>query len=259
MIPWLTPAYLNYRQSIHSKGIGEQKIVRQTGGVAEYAHVKLSVEPLAGTIGIKFTENVTPDRTLPREFLSYLEMGVLSVSKKGLWGFPAGGILIRIEGGSYHDLDSTAAVFQKVAAEAFKSAMLASHPLILEPTVTCIVCVPEEYMPAVFGDLNQRRFRVTNTRKMHFHEIEGIVPQSEVLDLLPNLAVRTSGAAYCSMHPEGYEKLPEGLTTDLYCTACERDMRIPLLNNIPITEKCLICGTPFDLPDLDASVPVPKR
>jgi len=57
------------------------------------------------------------------------------------------------------------------------------------------------------------------------------------------------------MHPEGYEKLPEGLTTDLYCTACERDMRIPLLNNIPITEKCLICGTPFDSPDLDASVP----
>ena len=40
------------------------------------------------------------------------------------------------------------------------------------------------------------------------------------------------------MHPEGYEKLPEGLTTDLYCAACERDMRIPLLNNIPITEKC---------------------
>ena len=114
MIPWLTPAYLNYRQSIHSKGIGEQKIVRQTGGVAEYAHVTLPVEPLVGTIGIKFTENVTPDRTLPREFLSYLEMGVLSVSKKGPWGFPAGGILIRIEGGSYHDLDSTAAVFQRL-------------------------------------------------------------------------------------------------------------------------------------------------
>jgi elongation factor G len=259
MIPWLTPTNLNYRQSIHSKGIGEQKIVRQTGGVAEYAHVKLSVEPLVGTMGIQFTENVTSPDTVPQEFLSYIEMGVLSVSKKGLWGFPVGGILVYVFDGSFQDVDSTAAVFEEAAAEAFKSAMLASRPAIFEPTVTCIVSVPEEYLPAVFGELNQRRFRVTKTRKMHFHEIDGIVPQSEVLDLLPNLAVRTSGAAYCSMHPEGCEKLPEGLATDLDCTACERDMRIPLLNNIPITEKCLICGTPYDSPDLDASVPLLKR
>jgi elongation factor G len=259
MIPWLSPPHLNYRQSIHSRGSEEKRIIRQTGGVGEYAHVALSVEPLVGTIGVRFTENVTPQGILPREFLSYLEMGVVSASKKGLWGFPVGGILVCIEDGSYHDVDSTAAVFEQVATEAFKSAMLASHPVILEPIVSCIVCVPEEYMGAVFGDLNQRRFRVTNTRKMHFHEIEGIVPQSEVLDLLPNLAVRTSGTAYCSMHPEGYEKLPESLTTVLYCTSCKRDMRIPLVNSIPITEKCLICGTPFDPPDLDASVSVLQR
>jgi len=43
-------------------------------------------------------------------------------------------------------------------------------------------------MPAVFGDLNQRRFRVTNTRKMHFHEIEGIVLQSGVLDFVAELS-----------------------------------------------------------------------
>jgi elongation factor G len=186
-------------------------------------------------------------------------MGILSMSKKGLWGFPVGGILVYVFDGSYHDLDSTAAVSEKAAAKAFETAMLASHPVILEPTVSCIVCVPEEYMPAVFGELNHRRFRVTNTRKMHFHEIEGIVPHSEVLDLLPNLALRTGGVAYCSMHPEGYEKLPESLTTDLYCSSCKRDMRIPLLDDIPLTDKCLICGTTFDSPDLDASVPVLKR
>ena len=56
MLPWLVPAYMNYRQSIESKGIEEQKIIRQTGGVCEYAHVELSVEPLAGTIGFRFRE-----------------------------------------------------------------------------------------------------------------------------------------------------------------------------------------------------------
>ena len=137
--------------------------------------------------------------------------------------------------------------------------MLASHPMIFEPMVSCIVCVPEECMSAVYGDLNQRRFRVTNARKMNFHQIEGTAPLSEVLDLLPNLALWTGGTAYCSMHPEGYEKLPESLTTVLYCASCLRDMRIPLLSNMPITEKCLICGTPFDSPDPDAWVPVLKR
>jgi elongation factor G len=263
MIPWLTPPHLNYRQSIQSKGIGERKIIRQTGGVAQYAHVELSVEPLVGAMGIQFTENVTPRGALPREFLSYLELGVVSASKNGLWGFPVGGILVYIQDGSYHDVDSTAAVFEEVAAKAFKSAMVVSHPVILEPTVSCMVSVPEEYMPAVFGELNQRRFLITKTRKIQFHEIEGIVPQSEVLDLLPHLAVETRGTAYCSMHPEGYEKLPESLTAEFYCTSCERDMRIPLLNNIPITEKCLICGAVFhppdDLSDFNASVPVLKR
>jgi len=113
------------------------------------------------------------------------------VSKKGLWGFPVGGILACVFDGSFHDVDSNAAVFERVAAKAFEEAMLASQPGNLEPTVSCIVCVREKYMPAVFGELNHRRFRVNNTRKMHFDEIEGIVPQSEVLDLLPNLALRT--------------------------------------------------------------------
>jgi elongation factor G len=259
MIPWLTPPHLNYRQSIGAKGIGERKIVRQTGGLAEYAHVKLSVEPLVGTIGIQFTENVTSQRTLPQEFLSYIELGVLSVSKKGLWGFPVGGALVYVFDGSYHDADSTAALFEKVAAKAFEVALLAAQPVILEPTVSCTVCVPKEYMPAVNADLNARRFRITNTRMMHFQEIDGIAPQSELLDLLPHLAARTGATAHCSMHPEGFEKLPESLTTDRYCSSCERDLRIPLLNNIPLTNKCLICGTSFNSPDFDASVPVLKR
>lgn len=259
MIPWLTPAYLNYRQSVGAKGDGEGKFVRQTGGIAQYADLKLSVEPLVGTMGIQFSENVTSDGTLPREFLSYIEMGVLAVSKKGLWGFPVGSVLVYVFDGSYHEEDSSGAAFEKAAGKAFEAALLAAHPLILEPTISCSVCVPEKYMPAVFGDLNQRRFRIANTRKAHLCEIEGIVPQSEVLDLLPQLAARTGGTAYCSMHPEGFEKLPESLTTSRYCSSCKRDMRIPLLNNIPITDKCLICGTAFNSPDFDTSVPVLKR
>jgi len=61
------------------------------------------------------------------------------------------------------------------------------------------------------------------------------------------------------MTPEDMRKLPEGLTTIFYCTACERDMRIPLLNNIPSQRNVLICGTPFDSPDLRRVRPVPKR
>lgn len=88
---------------------------------------------------------------------------------------------------------------------------------------------------------------------------KGLHPSSEVLDLLPHLAVRTDGTAYCSMHAEGYEKLLDSMTTDLHCASCEREMRIPVVNKIPVTEKCLTCGTPFDLPDFDASVRALKR
>jgi len=61
-------------------------------------------------------------------------MGVLSIRKR-VSGISAGGILICIEGASYHDLDSTPAALSKVAAEAsISDAGIA--PLILEPTVT---------------------------------------------------------------------------------------------------------------------------
>lgn len=187
MTPWLTPPHLNYRQSIQSRAFGEGRIVRQTGGVGEYAHVKLSVEPMAGNIGFQFTENVTLRDSLPRKFLSYIELGILSASKKGLWGFPVGGFLVYIEDGSYHDVDSTTAVFEEVARNAFVSVLLEASPVILEPTVLCNICVPEEYIPAVFGDLNQRRFRVANRRKTHLYEIEGTAPLQRGAGLAPAL------------------------------------------------------------------------
>ena len=259
MIPWLTPAHLNYRQTITSRGAGEGKYIRQVGSVGAYAHVKLSVEPLVGTWGFQFTENVTQKGSLPERFLSHIELGVLSASKLGLWGFPVTGFVIHLEDGSYRDVDSTASAFEKAGIQAFTCALLAASPVILEPTVLCLVRVPNPYLPTLFEDLNRRRFRITREGKTSPQEVEGIGPQSEVLDLLSFLAERTGGTAYCSMHPEGYEALPESLSVDLYCSSCRRDMRIPLIEGTPLTDKCLICGTILSSPEWDAGVPVMKR
>jgi elongation factor G len=224
-----------------------------------YGHVKLFVEPLVGTWGFQFTENVTSNGSVPEKFLSHIELGILSASKIGLWGFPVSGFLVHIEDGSYHDVDSTASAFEKAAKEAFVPALLAASPVILEPTLLCIVSLPEEYMPAVLGELTRRRFRLSGTRRVLRNELEAVVPQSETLNLLPRLAEITMSTVYCSMHPDGYEPLPESLSADLYCSSCKRDMRIPLLEGVPLTSKCLICGTILRSPEWDAGVPVLKR
>lgn len=251
---------LTYHQAVSTTGIGECKLIRGTANGHQYAHVKLAVESMESGAGMEFVEQVAEEQAIPERFLSHLEIGCLSVTKHGLWGFPLTDFRIRILDGSYHDGDSSAASFEEAARTATLDAMLHSAPCLLEPWVTVTVRVPEEYLPNVFGDLINRRARLERTVPGTRPSIVCSVPQSEVLDYLSEFASRSGGFGILSLgSPKVFRELPVSEAMYRFCLTCDREMKIPLVRGVAFTENCLICGAAFEPPDSDIGVGVLNR
>ena len=61
--------------------------------------------------------------------------------------------------GSYHDVDSSEMAFKIAGSMAFKKALRAARPVLLEPIMAVEVVTPEDYMGDVIGDLSARAAR----------------------------------------------------------------------------------------------------
>src|SRR5260370_10068863 len=95
--------------------------------------------------------------SIPREFIAPIEAGIREALDNGiLAGFPMVDVAVVLVDGSYHDVDSSEMAFKIAGSMAFKDAFGKAKPVLLEPIIKVEMCVPEEYMPAVFGDLNAR-------------------------------------------------------------------------------------------------------
>ena len=77
-------------------------------------------------------------------------------SKGPLAGFEVVGTKMVLEDGSSHAVDSSDLAFQICARTAFRQAVRAASPVILEPIMRVEVEVPMEFQGAVAGDLASR-------------------------------------------------------------------------------------------------------
>ena len=255
MFPFALSPNDSYQQTLRTRGVGEVRIVRARGGQHQYGHIQLSVQPLARGGGFEFSDEAAVEGAIPRKFLSAVETGVLRAARVGLWGFPLTDFRVTVFDGSYHDVDSTVEVFEEVAEMAFLEAMIRSKPLLLEPWITLTVSLSEEYIAAVFGDLNQHRSSIIDTQQASLSRITVKIPQHEAIHFLQAFTLRTSGSGtFSATAPESFEELPESLTWRYFCSICGRNMVIPLVQGEPVVGRCLICSTPFEPPDF--AVPV---
>jgi len=69
--------------------------------------------------------------------------------------------------------------------------------------------VPEEYMPAVFGDLNARRAQIQGTEtRAGSHVIRSEVPLAEMFGYSTTLRSATQGRATYTMEFDHYAEVP---------------------------------------------------
>ena len=198
-----------YRETVRRRAGAEGRYIRQTGGRGQYGHVKLEVEPVAG-VGFEFVNKISGG-AIPREYFSAIEAGIKEAMEGGiLAGYELVDLRVTLLDGSYHEVDSSEIAFKIAGSIGFKEAARRAEPLLLEPTMSVEVVVPEEYMGDVISDLNGRRGRIEGMElRAGSQVIKAVVPLAEMFGYATEMRSRTQGRGSYSMHFLRYDVAPQ--------------------------------------------------
>jgi elongation factor G len=166
-------------ETVRKSAEAEGKYIRQTGGIGQYAHVKIRIEPGKD---FEFTNDIKGG-VVPQQYIEPIELGIREALQGGvLAGYEIVDVKVTLFDGSYHDVDSNEMAFKIAGAMALKEAARKATPVVLEPVMNVNIKVREEFMGMIVADLNGRRGRIQGiASEGHSLLIRAIVPLAEIL------------------------------------------------------------------------------
>ena len=205
-----------YRETITQPVENEYKHVKQSGGRGQYAHVCLKLEPQEPGKGFEFVNEIKGG-VIPTEYIPAVEKGVKKALEAGpLGGFPVVDVKATVFFGSYHEVDSNEFAFIECARQCFKQAFLKAKPQLLEPMMDVEVAVPEQYMGAANGSINQRRGRVEGMEdRAGVKLIKATVPLGEMFGYSNAIRTVTQGRGTFTMIFKQYEPVPKAIAEEV--------------------------------------------
>jgi elongation factor G len=198
-----------YRETIRGFADVQGRHKKQTGGHGQFGDVRVKVEPLARGAKFEFV-NAVFGGAVPKNFIPAVEKGFIEASANGyLAGYPMVDFKVTLYDGSYHDVDSSEMSFKLAARKAYKAAMAAARPALLEPVMNVTVQAPVEFAGDLMGDMNSRRGRIAGMEtKGSTQIIRAQVPMAEMLTYQSDLTSMTQGRASFSMEFDHYDYVP---------------------------------------------------
>jgi elongation factor G len=192
---------------------------KQTGGSGQFARVIIDLEPGnsgGGEGGYEFINKVSGGR-IPREYIPAVDAGCQEAMQFGiLAGYPLVDVVVTLQDGAFHDVDSSELAFKIAGSMAFKEAARKADPALLEPIMSVEVRTPDDYMGDVIGDINSRRGiiqamdEIAGTRV-----VRAKVPLSEMFGYVGDLRGRTQGRASYSMEFDSYAEVPKNVAEEI--------------------------------------------
>ncbi len=201
-----------YRETVTGSGSHAYRHKKQTGGHGQFAEVHLRVERLADK-EYEFASEVVGGN-VPRNFIPAIEKGVLEAKVNGpLAGCHVINFKAVVYDGKYHDVDSSEMAFKIAARAAFREAMKAAKPILLEPIQKLKIVFPEQYMGDITGDLNSRRGRVLGMDTEDGQQVVlAEVPLAETFSYSSTLRSLTQGRGFFEMQFDRYEAVPGNIS-----------------------------------------------
>ena len=215
-----------YRETITKAADGEGKFIRQTGGKGQYGHVCIKLEPNEKGKGNEVLNEIVGG-VIPKEFIKPATEGILEGTNNGtIAGYPVVDIRARIYDGSFHAVDSSEIAFKMAGIFAFKEAMKAAAPILLEPIMKVEVTVPEEYQGDIMGDINRRRGQIQG---METREgaciVTALVPLETMFGYATDIRSLSKGRASYSMEPSHFDQVPAQVLTRIVETSTRAPAR----------------------------------
>jgi elongation factor G len=207
-----------YREAITGSTEHREVYKKQSGGRGKFAdiYVKISAQTNEEKTGLEFINSIKGGN-IPREFIPSVEKGFKDSMKNGvLAGFPIDAMVVELIDGSYHNVDSDSLSFELCAKMAYRAALKACSPILLEPIMKLEVVTPEENMGDVVGDLNRRRGMMKGMDDRNGAKVlKADVPLSEMFGYVTQLRTITSGRASSSMEFSHYAEAPRNISEDV--------------------------------------------
>jgi elongation factor G len=205
----LHPPRVPYQESIRQPASAHARYKKQSGGRGQFADCQIEIEPSENGASLEFVNKIK-GASIPGSFIPAVEKGVEEAMAHGtVAGYPVKGVRVRLVDGKHHDVDSSEMAFKIAGAMAFKEAMEAADPVLLEPIVRLVVSCPEDVVGDVIGDLNSRRGHPLGMEpKGSVTEVRAEVPMAEVLDYAPDLRSISGGRADFEVDFDRYEEVP---------------------------------------------------
>jgi elongation factor G len=212
-----------YRETIIGAIEHQEKLVKQTGGHGQYAHIIMRVEPGEPGIGFRFESKVQGAR-IPGQFIPAIERGIVDAMAEGPYaGCPVVDIKVVILDGSAHEVDSSEQAFRTCARAGFREACKKAGLELLEPIMSVEVTAPEEYVGAVTSSLCSKRGKIGEMEtKGRVNITRARVPLAEMFGYSSELRTITSGRGEFTMHFENYEAVPYKLVEEIIAERREK-------------------------------------
>lgn len=201
-----------YRETITRRIEDSYTHKKQSGGSGQYGKIDYSIQPGEPNTGFTFTTSCVGG-SVPKEFYPAIEKGFKSMMATGpLAGFPVLDVVIDLNDGAFHAVDSSAIAFEIAAKGAFRQSMPKAGPQLLEPIMKVDVYSPEDHVGDVIGDLNRRRGQLSGQEaNVTGVRIKADVPLSEMFGYISTLRTMTSGRGQFSMEFSHYAPCPSNV------------------------------------------------
>ena len=202
---------VSYREAPTRETPFNYKHKKQTGGSGQYAHVVGKLIPLDPQSPEPFVfENKVTGGRIPSEYIPSVEKGFRESLHKGpVAGYEVIGVQMRLEDGSYHDVDSSTMAFEICARDCFRETFKKADPVLLEPIMKVEVEIPTEFQGPVTGAISSKRGVILGTEsRSGYTVITSEVPLSEMFGYSNDLRSATQGKGSFSMEFLKYQKLP---------------------------------------------------
>ncbi len=198
-----------YRETFKSRGQGQGKHKKQSGGRGQYGDCWIRIHPSARGEGFEFINKIVGG-VIPTKFVPAVNKGVEEAAARGIVaGFPMVDFKVECYDGSYHAVDSSEQAFKMAGIQAFRKVAPTCKPVLLEPVMAVDVWTPDENLGDVMGDLSSRRGQILGSEPDgRLTKVTAHVPQADMYKYSTQLHSMTHGRGTFSWSFHSYEEVP---------------------------------------------------
>lgn len=208
---------VSYRETIRNKQEVEGSFTRSAGSTAQFARVKLRLEPFQGDEPIVLENRLKPD-VIPREIVPIVEQAILDEARGGgSLGYPLMQVKITILDAEYNDSENLEVSFHAAAVDAVRKGVSEAGCVLLEPVMKLEVVSPDEFLGNLHQDLNARRATVVGTEQRgDLQVITAEAPLAQMFGYSTQVRSLSQGRASYSMEPLKYQEAPPDVLESMF-------------------------------------------